>query len=155
MRKTISLLMMAALLLPGLTGCSAKAEQRTGEAEGYGGTLKVQVTLSGEDITKVKITVDPQDLEKATIKIAAEDLPQSESFRYVSDLSIDVWTEKNHVGSLNTNSVDIEVTFDPENLQEGFNELPVKVTALDEKINIIGGYTVVVEVPEGSLPNAQ
>ena len=56
MRKTISLLMMAALLLPGLTGCSAKAEQRTGEAQGYGGTLKVQVTLSGEDITKVKIT---------------------------------------------------------------------------------------------------
>lgn len=111
--------------------------------------------IAEDDITKVKITIDPQDLEKATIKIAAEDLPQSESFRYVSDLAIDVWTEKNHVGSLNTNSVDIEVTFDPENLQEGFNELPVKVTALDEKINIIGGYTVVVEVPEGSLPNAQ
>ena len=33
MRKTISLLMMAALLLPGLTGCSARAEQRTGEAQ--------------------------------------------------------------------------------------------------------------------------
>ena len=56
MRKTISLLLLAAMLLPALTGCSAKAEQRTGEAQGYGGTLKVTVTLSDKDITKVKIT---------------------------------------------------------------------------------------------------
>ena len=105
------------------------------------------------DIAKVKVTVDPKNLEKATIKIAAEDLPQSEMFSYVSDLAIHVWAEKNHVGSLNANSVNIEVSFDSDSLQEGFNELPVKVTALDSKINVIGGYTVVVDVPEGSLSN--
>lgn len=105
------------------------------------------------EITKVKVTIDPKDIEKATVKIAAENLPQSEMFTYVSDLSIDVWAEKNHVGSLNANSVNIEVSFDSDSLQEGFNELPVKVTALDSKINVIGGYTVVVDVPEGSLSN--
>lgn len=56
MRRTISLLLMAVLLPPSLTGCSARAEHRTGEAEGYGGTLKVSVTLNGDDITSVKIT---------------------------------------------------------------------------------------------------
>ena len=56
MRKTCSLLLMAAMLLAALTGCSANAEQRTGEAQGYGGTLKVTVTLSDNDITSVKIT---------------------------------------------------------------------------------------------------
>ena len=55
MRKALSL-MMAALLLPLLTGCTASAEQHTGEAEGYGGPLKVRVTMNGEDITKVEIT---------------------------------------------------------------------------------------------------
>ena len=55
MRRTISLLLMAALL-PGLTGCTARADQRTGEAEGYGGTLKVSVTMNGDDITSVKVT---------------------------------------------------------------------------------------------------
>lgn len=56
MRKTISLLLMAMLLLPCLTGCTASAEQRTGEAEGYGGTLKVVVSMNGSDITGVKVT---------------------------------------------------------------------------------------------------
>lgn len=56
MRKIISLLCMAVLLLPCLTGCTASADQRTGEAEGYGGTLKVTVTLNGNDITSVKVT---------------------------------------------------------------------------------------------------
>ncbi len=55
MRKALSL-MMAALLLPLLTGCTASAEQHTGEAEGYGGPLKVRVTMNGEDITKVEVT---------------------------------------------------------------------------------------------------
>ena len=56
MRKTISMLLLTALLLPCLTGCTARADQRTGEAEGYGGTLKVTVTMNGEDITDVKVT---------------------------------------------------------------------------------------------------
>ena len=55
MRKALSL-MLTALLLPVLTGCTARAEQRTGEAEGYGGPLKVRVTMNGEDVTKVEIT---------------------------------------------------------------------------------------------------
>ena len=55
-RKTISLLLLSAMLLPSLTGCSARAEQRAGEAQGYGGTLKVTVTLNENDITSVKIT---------------------------------------------------------------------------------------------------
>ncbi len=56
MRKIISLLMLTTLLLPCLTGCTASADQRTGEAEGYGGTLKVAVTMNGTDITDVKVT---------------------------------------------------------------------------------------------------
>ena len=56
MRKIISLMLMMTLCLPALTACTASADQRTGEAEGYGGTLKVTVTLNGTDITDVKIT---------------------------------------------------------------------------------------------------
>lgn len=55
MRKTISLLMMMALLLPCVTGCTASADQRTGEAEGYGGKLRVTVTMNGDDVTDVKV----------------------------------------------------------------------------------------------------
>ena len=55
MRKAISLLLTAGMLLP-LTGCTARADQRTGEAEGYGGTLRVSVTMNGEDVTRVEIT---------------------------------------------------------------------------------------------------
>lgn len=55
MRKALSLL-MTALLLPMLSGCTARAEQHTGEAEGYGGPLKVRVTMNGTDVTKVEIT---------------------------------------------------------------------------------------------------
>lgn len=55
MRKTMSTLLAAAMLLPCLTGCSARADQRTGEAQGYGGPLKVTVTVNGDDITNVQI----------------------------------------------------------------------------------------------------
>ena len=60
MRKAISLLMLVALLP--LAGCTAKADQRTGEAEGYGGKLKVSVTMNGTDITEVKVTNDEENL---------------------------------------------------------------------------------------------
>ena len=50
-------LLTAWLLLPLLlTGCTASAEQHTGEAEGYGGTLRVSVTMNGDDITRVTVT---------------------------------------------------------------------------------------------------
>ena len=55
MRKTISMLLLSALLLPCLTGCTASADQRNGEAEGYGGKLKVTVSMNGDDITDVKV----------------------------------------------------------------------------------------------------
>ncbi len=55
MRKAISLTLLTALLLPVLTGCTAGAETYTGEAEGYGGTLRVSVTVNGEDVTSVKV----------------------------------------------------------------------------------------------------
>lgn len=55
MRKTISMLLTATMLLPLLTGCTASADQRTGEAEGYGGTIRVTVTMNGDDITDVQV----------------------------------------------------------------------------------------------------
>ena len=55
MRKTLSLLMLTVLLAPALSGCRAGAETKMGEAEGYGGTLTVSVTMNGEDITAVKV----------------------------------------------------------------------------------------------------
>lgn len=56
MRKTISLMLACMLLIPCLAGCTAGAEQHTGEAEGYGGKLKVTVAMNGDDITSVKVT---------------------------------------------------------------------------------------------------
>ena len=55
MRRTISMLLTGALLLTCLTGCRAGADQRTGEAEGYGGAIKVTVTMNGDDITDVRV----------------------------------------------------------------------------------------------------
>lgn len=56
MRKIISLMMLMTMLVPCLTGCRASADQRTGEAEGYGGKLTVSVTMNGDDITSVRVT---------------------------------------------------------------------------------------------------
>ncbi len=54
MRKELNMLLslMLALLM---TGCAAGAEERIGEAEGYGGPLQVAVTMNGEDITMVRV----------------------------------------------------------------------------------------------------
>lgn len=75
MRKSISLLLMAVLLLPCLTGCTASAEHRTGEAEGYGGTLRVSVGLNGSDITEVKVLEHNETQGVGTRAI--ETLPQA------------------------------------------------------------------------------
>lgn len=56
MRKQISLLMMLLLLVPAATSCRAGADERTGQAEGYGGPLTVSVTMQGEDIVRVRVT---------------------------------------------------------------------------------------------------
>jgi len=55
MRKIIPLLMCLTLLACVLTGCAASAEQHTGEAQGYGGVLRVAVSMNGTDITSVKV----------------------------------------------------------------------------------------------------
>ena len=54
MKKAFSL-MLAAMLLPLMTGCTARADQRTGEAEGYGGVIRVSVRMNGDDITEVEV----------------------------------------------------------------------------------------------------
>lgn len=56
MLKTISLPTLCLTLALCMTGCTAGAEQHTGTAEGYGGTIKVTVTRTGDDITSVKVT---------------------------------------------------------------------------------------------------
>ncbi len=38
-----------------MTGCTASADMREGQAEGYGGTLRVQVTMDGSEIAAVQI----------------------------------------------------------------------------------------------------
>ncbi len=56
MLKSMTLPALCLVLALCMTGCTAGAEQHTGEAEGYGGTLKVTVVRTGEDITSVKVT---------------------------------------------------------------------------------------------------
>ena len=55
MRKHITQLASLGLAVL-MTGCSASADQHTGEAKGYGGPLKVSVSMHGTDITEVKVT---------------------------------------------------------------------------------------------------
>ena len=105
-----------------------------------------------DNVSKVMVTVGLKDIEKKTIEISAEQLPESTEFTYVSDLLVDVWTTKAHAESLNAGSIDLEVNYEPEALHPGFNELPVRITTQDDKINIIGSYTVVVEVAENDVP---
>lgn len=56
MKKTIPLIISLLLTLALLSSCAAGAEQRTGEAQGYGGVLRVTVSMNGEDITAVQVT---------------------------------------------------------------------------------------------------
>ncbi len=39
-----------------LAACSASADERVGEAQGYGGTLKVRVAVDGDKLTRVEVT---------------------------------------------------------------------------------------------------
>ncbi len=56
MRKMTILMLCMTLCAALLTGCAAGAEQRTGEAQGYGGVLRVTVSMNGADITAVEVT---------------------------------------------------------------------------------------------------
>lgn len=56
MRKTIPLIISLLLTLALLSSCAAGAEQRTGEAQGYGGVLRVTVSMNGGDVTAVQVT---------------------------------------------------------------------------------------------------
>lgn len=38
-----------------LAGCAATADERTGEAKGYGGTLKVSITMDGDRVASVQV----------------------------------------------------------------------------------------------------
>lgn len=49
----ISLCLLMACMM---ASCAASADERVGEAQGYGGTLKVRVTVDGEKLTKVEVT---------------------------------------------------------------------------------------------------
>lgn len=55
MKKTITLLLCLTMAGALMTGCMASAEQHTGEAQGYGGPLRVRVSVNGSDITKVEV----------------------------------------------------------------------------------------------------
>ncbi len=55
MKRFLSLFLCLSMAAA-MTACSASADQRTGEAQGYGGTLRVTVTLNGSDITNVAVT---------------------------------------------------------------------------------------------------
>lgn len=49
-------LLLALLMTASLCACSATAEELTGEAQGYGGTLKVAVTVSDGRIAQIRVT---------------------------------------------------------------------------------------------------
>lgn len=55
MKKFAHLTLMMALACI-LAGCTAMAETREGQAQGYGGTLKVRVTMEGDKLGKVEVT---------------------------------------------------------------------------------------------------
>lgn len=54
--RRLKALAAAAMAAVTMTACSATAEDLMGEAEGYGGTLKVAVTMDGDRITAVRVT---------------------------------------------------------------------------------------------------
>ncbi len=81
MRKQVSLFisLMTALLL--LSSCAAGAEQRTGEAPGYGGPLRVTVSMNGTDITSVEVTShqETQGVGTRAIEVLPDMIVQADS----------------------------------------------------------------------------
>ena len=80
MKKVISLLLclgMAALM----TACAATAEQHTGQAQGYGGPLRVTVSVTGTDITSVSVTShnETQGIGSRAIETLPERIVEADS----------------------------------------------------------------------------
>lgn len=74
--RRILLVMMSLLTAAAMTACSsASSEERTGQAEGYGGPLKVRVTTDGGKITNVEVTEHSETEGVGTRAIEA--LPQA------------------------------------------------------------------------------
>lgn len=74
--RRILLMMTALLAAASMTGCtSASSEERTGQAEGYGGPLTVRVTTDGGKITNVEVTQHSETEGVGTRAI--EELPQA------------------------------------------------------------------------------
>ena len=74
--RRILLVMTALLAAAWMTGCtSASSEERTGQAEGYGGPLTVRVTTEGGRITNVEVTEHSETEGVGTRAIEA--LPQA------------------------------------------------------------------------------
>lgn len=103
---------------------------------------------SDDAVTTVRVTVTPKDVVKANIELTRDLLPQSEDFTYASDLIVTVWTTADSARSLSSGDVDVMLSYRSEELTPGLNEIPVKVTPLNNQMILIGDYTIVVEVPE-------
>lgn len=103
---------------------------------------------SDDAVTTVCVTVTPKDVVKANIELTRDLLPQSEDFTYASDLIVTVWTTADSARSLSSGDVDVTLSYRSEELTPGLNEIPVKVTPLNNQMILIGDYTIVVEVPE-------
>lgn len=102
---------------------------------------------SDDNITSVKVTVEPVGIKKTSIEITKNMMPESSYFRYVSDLNVTVWTMEDHVSAISADNIDVALSYYPEDLKEGLNEIPATVTSLDDKMIIVGEYTIIVEVP--------
>ncbi len=56
MQKNSIFFLICLLAASLMAGCTAGAEQRTGESQGYGGVLRVTIRMNGSDITDVTVT---------------------------------------------------------------------------------------------------
>lgn len=56
MKRLVFLMLILTMAAVLMTGCGKKTEKRTGEAQGYGGPVKVEVEMKGEDVVSVKVT---------------------------------------------------------------------------------------------------
>ncbi|MEA4920590.1 MAG: CdaR family protein [Clostridiaceae bacterium] len=103
---------------------------------------------SDDNITSVKVAVEPVGITKTSLEITKDMMPESSYFRYVSNLSVTVWTTEDHASSISADNIDVSLSYYPENLHEGLNEISATVTSLDDKMVIVGEYSVIVEVPK-------
>jgi len=102
---------------------------------------------SEQNISSVKVKVEPVGIKKIELIIDKEALPESADFKYVSDIVVNGWTVEGREDELGAASVDIQLSYEPEELVSGLNEIPAKIISLDDQFLVVGTYTVVVEVP--------